>query len=297
MNAASLRSSFAAVLTAAALACSIHNPVGAATPAAPAPAATTPGSPAPAASTVPVAQTTPVVAPTGPFTGTDGVLRFPYGGRTEPTLTCRPLYVCDVVLQPGESILNIGTGDTVRWVIAAAQSGPSGNTPHVFVKPTETSLETNMVVTTTKHVYYLRLLSGTAAPNPRIGFYYPEEDAQKEVDRQRDAQRLVADKSLDLPVVPPEQLDTNYRTAGERTLLPTRIYNDGLHTFLEYTTLPNDLPVLYAVAPDGSNQIVNFRLSNLTFVVDGTPSGIDLVLNAGTGKHGHGERRAFVRHK
>jgi hypothetical protein len=42
---------------------------------------------------------------------------------------------------------------------------------------------------------------------------------------------------------------------------------------------------------------VNFRLRESKFIIDGTPSGVDLVLNAGTGKHGHGERRVYIRHK
>ena len=259
-----------------------------------APPARAQNAPAVAQSTPAPAGDTAVAAPR--YVGTDGVLRYPFPGR-EPTLTCRPLFVCDIALQPGESLLNIGTGDTVRWVIAAAQSGPSGNTPHVFVKPTETNLQTNLIVTTTKHVYYVRLLSAGVALNPRIGFYYPDEEAQAAAEREREAQRIQAARSADLPAVPPDKLDTAYQTSGERSLYPDRVYNDGLHTYLEYRTLPSDLPIVVGVALDGTNQLVNYRLKNTTFIVDGTPSGVDLVLNAGTGRHGRGERRCYVRHK
>ncbi|MBV8643241.1 MAG: TrbG/VirB9 family P-type conjugative transfer protein [Candidatus Eremiobacteraeota bacterium] len=251
-----------------------------------------------AAQNAPTAQAAPVAAaPAAPrYVGSDGVLRFPFPGP-EPTVTCRPLFVCDVSLQPGESILNIGAGDTARWVIAAAQSGPGGNTPHVFIKPTEADLRTNLIVTTTKHVYYVRLVSAGAVVNPRIGFYYPDEEAQAALDRQREAQRQQAEHASDLPLVPPDRLDTAYNVSGERSLFPSKVYNDGLHTYVEYRTLPSDLPVVFGIALDGTNQIVNYRLKDNVFIVDGTPSGVDLVLNAGTGRHGRGERRVYIRHK
>ncbi len=230
------------------------------------------------------------------YSSSDGVLRYPFPGP-EPTVTCRPLYVCDVALQPGESILNIGAGDTTRWIIQAAQSGPNGSTPHVFIKPTDPDLRTNLIVTTTKHVYFVRLISAGAVVNPRIGFYYPDEEAQAAFDRQHEAERLQAEAASDLPLVPPAAADHNYSISGEQALFPATVYNDGLHTYLQYVTLPTDLPIVVGIALDGTNQIVNYRLKDTTFIVDGTPSGIDLILNAGTGKHGRGERRVFIRHK
>jgi hypothetical protein len=37
-------------------------------------------------------------------------------------------------------------------------------------------------------------------------------------------------------------------------------------------------------------------LKDNIFIVDGTPPQIDLVLNAGTGHRGNGERRVHIRH-
>jgi type IV secretion system protein VirB9 len=227
----------------------------------------------------------------------DGSLRYAYGGRNEPTLTCRPLYVCDVALESGESVLNLAIGDSARWVIAAGQSGPGGATPHVFIKPTEAGLLTNVVITTNKRVYDIRLVSAVNAGPPRISFWYPEEAAaaaalQRAADKQRQD-----DQASKLPLLPPDKLDYGYRIDGAREIMPQRVYSDGVHTFIEFAALPTDLPVLYAVAKDGSNQIVNFRVRDAVFIVDGTQSGFDLVLNAGTGKHGRGELRTSIRHK
>ena len=102
----------------------------------------------------------PAVAAAGPVTAPDGVLRYPLGERTPPTLRCKPLFVCDLVLEPGESIVNVAVGDSVRWLIAPASSGATDSaTPHVLVKPTEAGLHTNLIVTTSRRTYYLALVS------------------------------------------------------------------------------------------------------------------------------------------
>jgi P-type conjugative transfer protein TrbG len=224
----------------------------------------------------------------------DGSTRYPYG-RYEPTLVCQPLFVCDLILEQGESVLNIAVGDSVRWVIASAQSGPSGSTPHVFLKPTRANLITNLVVTTTKRVYYVHLVSASNAPNPRLSFSYPDEEAAAEAEREKSAQEQDTD-APELPLLPANQLDAKYRMVGAPEIMPSRVYNDGVHTFIAFTTLPTDLPVVYAVAQDGSQQIVNFRLRDRTFVIDGIQSGFNLVLNGGTGHHGHGQRTVYIRH-
>jgi type IV secretion system protein VirB9 len=232
--------------------------------------------------------------PTG-FVDSSGTLRFAFPGVT-PTVVCQPLFVCDIILQPDEAVQNIATGDSARWVIAAGTSGPNGTTPHVFIKPTATNLRTNLVITTTKHIYYLMLASTTATRYPRIGFYYPQEEKAAADARALAQQQEEEERRLDLPLLPPDQLDTHYRITGDRALSPSRVYNDRVHTFIEFDVLPNDLPVLYAIAADGSNEIVNYRLKDKMFIIDGVPGGIDLVLNAGTGHHGHGERRVNIRH-
>ena len=226
----------------------------------------------------------------------DGSIRYAYGGRFEPTLVCRPLFVCDVILEQGESVINIAVGDSVRWVIASAQSGPSGSTPHVFVKPTQEHLATNLVVTTSKRVYYIRLISSGNADNPRLSFSYPDEEAAAAAARAAAEQSKLEDQASSIPLLPPDQLDYKYKIAGAPEIAPVKVYNDGVHTFIEFASLPTDLPVVYAVAPDGSQQIANFRLRDRTFIVDGIQSGFNLVLNGGTGHNGHGQRTVYIRH-
>jgi len=225
--------------------------------------------------------------------GEDGVVRYRFPGPA-PTLACAPLTVCTIALQNGESVSGIATGDSERWIIATSPSGPGGSTPLVLVKPKADSLKTNLVIATTAHVYYIQLVSSVRWANARIGFTYPEEEIAA---RSAAEAKRAADAALDAPPpIGPEGYDTAYTIHGAAQITPQAAYNDGAHTYVRYDKLPSDLPILVAVTRDGTNQIVNYRLVDKTFIVDGVPAGLDLILNAGTGKHGSGELRVAIRH-
>ncbi len=55
--------------------------------------------------------------------GPDGKVIYLYG-QVQPTVVCAPLQVCDIELQPGEAVRNVMVGDTVRWKVDPATSGP-----------------------------------------------------------------------------------------------------------------------------------------------------------------------------
>ena len=115
-------------------------------------------------------------------TAPDGTVRYAFPGPP-PQLACAPLTVCTVTLQAGESISSLATGDSARWLISSAPSGPDGATPLVLVKPKEPDLKTNLVIATTRHLYYVNLVSSNSWTNPRSGFSYPaEEEAAKAAD-------------------------------------------------------------------------------------------------------------------
>jgi P-type conjugative transfer protein TrbG len=156
----------------------------------------------------------PAVAHAGPIAGPDGVLRYPFGERTPPTLRCKPLFVCDLVLEPGETIVNVAVGDSVRWLIAPASSGGGdGATPHVLVKPTEAGLRTNLIVTTNRRTYYLTLVSSYNYPMPRIGFLYPQDPQHAFAAAASGAESR---PGTPLPETAIDRLDFNYRMSGDR---------------------------------------------------------------------------------
>jgi type IV secretion system protein VirB9 len=74
-------------------------------------------------------------------TGPDGKVLFAFG-HSQPTVVCAPLQVCDIEFEAGEIVKDVNLGDTVRWKIAPATSGPSGpgEIPHLIVKPNSVNL-------------------------------------------------------------------------------------------------------------------------------------------------------------
>jgi type IV secretion system protein VirB9 len=227
----------------------------------------------------------------------DGGMRFDYGRRPSPTLVCKPQYVCDIALENGESVLNVAIGDASGWVIASGKSGPGGATPHVFVKPTQLNLETNLLITTTKRAYDVLLRSANETPHPHISFFYVDEDAAAKA-AIADHERQVIDGVLaGNPQVGPDKADAKYKITGDAAIVPDKVFNDGARTFVQWKALPAQLPTVVGVGPGGVAQPQNFRIVGTSYVIDNVNPNFDLVVAAETDRHGRPERRASIRHQ
>jgi P-type conjugative transfer protein TrbG len=222
----------------------------------------------------------------------DGSIRYDYGRRPGPVLVCKPQHVCDIVLDSGETVLNMAIGDATHWVIAGGRSGPNGATPHVFVKPTQANLETNLLVTTTKRTYDVDLRSSKDANHPILSFFYTDEDAAAKAA----ADRAAVDSVLaGNPLVGPDKADAKYKVTRDAALTPDKVFNDGVRTFIVWKTVPVDLPSVVTIDAKNVAQPVNFRLVGSTYIIDGMNPSYDLVL-AASGDRRH-ERRVSIRHE
>jgi P-type conjugative transfer protein TrbG len=195
-------------------------------------------------------------------TGPDGKVLFAFG-HSQPTVVCAPLQVCDIEFEAGEIVKDVNLGDTVRWKIAPATSGPTGpgEIPHLIVKPNSVSLNTTLVVTTNRRTYSIRLKSVRGSYMDRVGFEYP-------------ADKPVAAARGGGPVGRPAALsdiyDDRYVVAGNAAFRPVRVYNDGIRTFLEMPLYmrSREAPVLHVIDRAGQQQIVNYRLQDDRYIVD-----------------------------
>ena len=98
-------------------------------------------------------------AATNPFIGEQGYVIYPYG-EVVPVITCRPLRMTDVALEPGESIMGIHAGDTARWQFSPSQSMKNGlAVAHIVVKPLQPGISTNLLIHTDKRTYNLDFTS------------------------------------------------------------------------------------------------------------------------------------------
>jgi type IV secretion system protein VirB9 len=195
----------------------------------------------------------------------DGKIIYLYG-EVEPTVICSPLQVCDIELEPGETVDDVMVGDTVRWKVEPATSGSTdGQTVHLIVKPAEPDLETSMVVTTSRRTYHIELKSDDTQFMPRIGFDYPEDvDAKLAALGQQIQAGVVPGAG-----VPADELDFKFSADGNAPWRPTRIYTDGVKTYIQFPAAltGQDAPVLFVI-DGGQNRIVNYRMEGTMMVVD-----------------------------
>lgn len=224
-----------------------------------------------------------------PIVRKPGFVRFPYGDR-QPILYCKPLRVCDIQLQAGESVLHIALGDSERWIASKMESGPAGGrAPHVVVKPTEFDVSTNLVITTDRRVYHLGLISNQEDKSGyfrSVRFYYPQETVQRwasaeaqlreDVHRKRDVARM--------PMVSPEGLNFGYRIEGDRVpWRPVQAFDDGTRVFLQMpgAMAATEAPALFVRSAHEDQALVNYRLRGRYFVVDKLFAQAVLVLGVG----------------
>ncbi|MBY2973038.1 P-type conjugative transfer protein TrbG [Rhizobium leguminosarum] len=197
--------------------------------------------------------------------GADGKVIFLYG-EVQPSVVCSPLQVCDIELQGGEVVRDVLVGDTVRWKVEPATSGAAGGQAiHLIVKPSEPGLVTSMVVTTSRRTYHFQLKSHSTQYMARVGFEYPEDVSTKLADINT---RLEA-STIPGGGVAAEQLNFSYSVSGSAGWRPTRVYSDGLKTYIQFprSISGQDAPVLF-VTSGGQNRIVNYRMKANMMVVD-----------------------------
>jgi type IV secretion system protein VirB9 len=183
--------------------------------------------------------------------------------------------VCVVELEAGERVVGEPhIGDAVRWIIAPAGAGQSDSvTPMIVLKPKQAGLDTNLLVTTDRRAYYLRLISKPEEYLARVAFAYPEDEVRKwqvhlaQEEQRRKAERDAAQVS---PVESLESLYFDYRIESvDPHIRPVRVVDEGKKTFIQMTAdaAHREAPVLVVIGPDGP-EMVNYRVKGDMYIVD-----------------------------
>lgn len=221
-----------------------------------------------------------------PFMAANGKLTYVHGASM-PTVLATPMQICDIELQQGETINDINIGDTARWQVTVTKSN---GREHIIVKPNDSNIETNAIVTTNKRVYHLRLVSTEDSFTPYIGFVYAnemlayqsqlkEEKAKEEHFKSINADEI-EDKNISL-----ENLNFNYEVRGSASWKPERVYDDGNKTYIKLPkrTHTGEMPILL-VSKGGETVLVNYRTKKTAMIADGVFDEIILVLGVGKNK-------------
>lgn len=214
-------------------------------------------------------------------------------GASNPTLVCSLLRVCDIALEPGENVVDIKVGDSTRWIIERSASGsPQGIVEHVTVKPTDIGLISNLRIYTDRRSYYLDLKSSDKEYMPLVRFLYPESALQKFAQVKAQLQQQEAERARQTLQVGRADFDLtalnfNYQISGAKEILPLRVFNDKRKTYIQMSPqlmLQGRLPALVAVHKDGGllsdpqTALINYRIIDNNFVVDGLPPHLRLIL-------------------
>lgn len=224
-----------------------------------------------------------------PAAGPDGKVLYSYGAGL-PTVVCAPLRICIIELQLGEKVVGEPQiGDSVRWNLAPGQYGIADNaTSLIVLKPQSAGLDTNLVITTDRRAYYLRLLSKPEEYVARVAFAYPDDDQKKwqtHLAEQRDSeQRASRLREVGPGALKPETLCFDYRIkGGSGTLRPVRVFDDGSKTYIQMSAgvQHREAPVLVVLDAKGKGEMVNYRIKDQTYIVDRLFTRAQLVLGSG----------------
>lgn len=193
---------------------------------------------------------------------------FPFTEGALYRLYAAPEQVTDIALQPGEGLVAVSAGDTVRWVVGDTTSGSDTTKQvHILVKPVAPALKTNLVIMTDRRSYHLALESTEATSMAAISWNYPQDDlislrAQNE--RAKTNEPVASGLSL-------ENLQFRYEITGDNApWRPIRAFDDGNKVYIEFPARidQGEAPPLFVVGPTGGNELVNYRMSQNYYIVD-----------------------------
>jgi type IV secretion system protein VirB9 len=194
---------------------------------------------------------------------------YPYTRGALYQLYAAPSQVTDIALEPGEKLVSVSAGDTVRWVVGDTTSGEGkGAQVHILVKPIQPDLETNLVITSDRRTYHLEMRSSDKTYMASVSWTYPAAEliALKKQRAEADvAGPVVADTGVNV-----EQLRFRYRIEGDAPWKPRQVFDDGAKVYIQFPfgLAQSEAPPLFVIGPDGKPALVNYRVRGTTYIVD-----------------------------
>lgn len=173
-----------------------------------------------------------------------------------------------------ERIENVAIGDSQAWQVT-----PNKRANLLFVKPLSAGASTNMTVVTDRRTYLFDLVaSANARPLYVMRFTYPTEPEKPETPVTGPNEVEMAAAADPKAVVDPAALNFAWSGKGERKLLPSRTYDDGVATFVAWPA-GSALPAILVRDEAGTEGPVNFAVRGDVIVIEGVPR--EIVLRAG----------------
>ncbi|PLC50895.1 P-type conjugative transfer protein TrbG [Pollutimonas subterranea] len=173
-----------------------------------------------------------------------------------------------IALQPGEELVTVAAGDTVRWIVGDTSSGSGAELRvNVLVKPIRSGLKTNLVITTSRRTYLLELTSTEKTWMASASWEYPK-DRMLALQRQNQAAQAAAPVDTGLAL---EKLRFRYVVSGSHPpWKPLRAFDDGHKVYIQFPAgiAQGELPPLFVIGAEGDGQLVNYRFRSPYYIVD-----------------------------
>ena len=193
---------------------------------------------------------------------------YPWSDGAIYRLYTAPERISEIALQPGETLISVAAGDTVRWVIGDTTSGSgAARRTHILVKPSAAGLKTNLVISTDRRLYRVEVESNVRSAMAGISWNYP----QDELLALKRAEAAAAAAQPVVQGVAVETLNFGYSIEGDEPVWrPVRAFDDGRQVFIQFpsTLAQGEAPPLFVVGQDGRAELVNYRLRGRYYVVD-----------------------------
>ena len=149
----------------------------------------------------------------------------------------------------------------------------------VYIKPLFEDLDTNIIITTDKRVYYFDVKTSKSMFNPMVRFNYPLETqiiAYADETRVKELTApITTDKKLSetMSYIPSNEVrDLNYEIKDSNLISPDLVYNNGVKTFVRMKKGIQEMPILEVLDANGKPEKVNQRVEEKDgykfFIVD-----------------------------
>jgi len=208
---------------------------------------------------------------------------WPYTDGALYQVYASPGRVTMVSLQPGEELMTVAAGDTVRWIVGDTSSGTGADLRvSVLVKPTRSGLKTNLVVTTNRRTYLLELTSTEKAWMASVSWDFPK-DRMLALQRQSQAAQVAAPVDAGLSL---EKIRFRYAISGSHpSWKPLRAFDDSEKVYIQFPggIAQGELPPLFVIGAQGEGQLVNYRFRSPYYIVDRLFGAAELRLGADKG--------------
>jgi P-type conjugative transfer protein TrbG len=193
---------------------------------------------------------------------------YPWSEGALYRLFAAPERVSDIALQPGEALVSVAAGDTVRWIVGDTTSGAGADKrTHILVKPSAAGLKTNLIIATDHRTYHLQLESTMATSMSAISWTYPE-NALLALRGNGEGTTQAVPVSTGMSI---QNLRFGYTISGDNPAWrPIRAFDDGRQTFIAFpeSLTVGEAPPLFIRGSKGEAELVNYRVSGTYYVVD-----------------------------